>query len=363
MLAGTIAVAVIAAGAWAAGTAIHGSGPSVRFTPASSTAAGSTGSSGGTPPTPHPRRNLGGGGVVSGVDTGGRHDHRDAPRPPVGDHDAGRGTGRARDHVGDDQGHERDRVLRDQAGATATDITTGMRLAATGTANADATLTATNGHAALLRAGPERSQASGSRGPERWRAAVPKGPANPPFAFGTVTSVTTSGGDTTLVVTGPRGARTVIVTPTTTITETIKGGLGDVGVGDMVLARGHRNSDGSVDAAVVVDVAAGLKGVGRFGLGFGFGRGLRAGAVLPGGRGGPAGPFGRPAPAGANARRRAPCSHPRPVLAAAGGGERSGSPTPSLHGVQRRRPQALGATRPARRRRGRPSRAGGGGAT
>jgi len=294
VLAGAIAVAVIAAGAWAAGSAIHGSGPSVRFTPASATAAGSTGSSGATPATPHARRNLGGGGVVSGVDAAGdtitvtlpaRHSTSTTPgAAPVAP-----ATTSATIKVTSAT------VFYVTKSGTAADITTGMRLAATGTANADDTLTATT--VTLLASGLAPSAPKPPAAAVPNAPAVPKGPANPPVASGTVTSVTTSGGDTTLVVTGPRGARTVIVTPTTTITETIKGGLSDVGVGDMVLARGHRNSDGSVDAAVVVDVAAGLKGVGRNGLGFGFGRGFGPGRFFPGGRGGPGGPFGHPAPA------------------------------------------------------------------
>jgi len=192
--------------------------------------------------------------------------------------------------------------------ATAADITTGMRLSATGTANADTTLTATTATLLASGLGPSAPKPAAAAAPNGGAVPVPKGPANPPFAFGTVTSVTASGTNTTVVVTGPRGARTVTITPTTTITETIKGGIGDVRVGDMVVTRGHRNTDGTVSAAIVVDVVAGLKAGGHFGftpgLGFGLGRGFGPRRFRPGG---PAGPLGPPAPAaGSNASTSSP---------------------------------------------------------
>jgi hypothetical protein len=195
---------------------------------------------------------------------------------------------------------------------TSGDIATGMRILAMGTGNADGTLTATAVEvvqAGIGPAGPKPPSAPTTPGaaPVNPNAPVRPGlPANAPFAAGTVKSVTTgSGGALSVVVSSPRGDRTVTVSSTTTVTKTVKATFGDVKVGDTVVARGQHNTDGTVSATAVQIVAAGLKAPGKFGfgpgpgLGFGFGPGLGFGpGFMFGGRGHGPGGFGGRGPKG-----------------------------------------------------------------
>jgi Domain of unknown function (DUF5666) len=314
---GAVAVALVAAGAWAAGTALHSSTPSVRFQPAASTAAasgGTTGGSGAAPTGPARRRGMfggggGGGGVVTAVSA--TDITVNAPTRPTKPTTPGAApvtpaTPTTKSVTIKVTGTTT--YVITEPGASG-DITTGMRIAATGSVNADGSLAATSVElvqAGIGLAGPGAGKAA--RPPaapgSTTAPAKPNLPANPPFALGTVKSVTAgSGGNVTVVVSSQRGDRTVDVTSTTTITKTVKASLGDVKVGDTVLTRGTPATDGSVTATTVQIVSAGLKGRGRFGVGigpgFGFGPGFGPGFGFGlGGRGhrfgGPGGPGGPP---------------------------------------------------------------------
>ncbi|HVM65314.1 MAG TPA: DUF5666 domain-containing protein, partial [Acidimicrobiales bacterium] len=195
-----------------------------------------------------------------------------------------------------------------------TDIATGMRITAFGPVGADNVITASEVN--LVQAGvgpngpankpaPPNNGAPENGAPPANAPAPPAGLKTLPFTTGTVKSVSHSGTTYTVVVTSRAGDRTVIVNSSTTVVKTVKGGLGDVHVGDGVLVRGTHNADGTVTASAVNVVSSSLKGKGPFGFGPGFGsggarRGRGFGFGFGGGHKAPANapaPGGPPAPA------------------------------------------------------------------
>jgi hypothetical protein len=315
ILSGAVALSVVATGAWAAGAALHSSSPTVKFQPAASTAAAATGGTGaaGTAPTgpvPHRRFGFGGGaGVVASVDPSAPSFAVTVPTRPVAPATPGAAPTTPTTKTATIKVTSATTYLLTEQG-TSGDIATGMRILAMGTANTDGTLAATAVEvvqAGIGPAGPKPPAAPTTPGaaPVNPNAPVRPGlPANAPFAVGTVKSVTTgSAGALSVVVSSPRGDRTVMVSSTTTVTKTVKATFGDVKVGDTVLARGQHNTDGSVSATAVQIVAAGLKAPGKFGFGRGPGSGFGPGFGFGpgwgfGGRGHGPGGFGGRGPKG-----------------------------------------------------------------
>ena len=97
-----------------------------------------------------------------------------------------------------------------------------------------------------------------------------------PGAQGTITAI--SGKQLTIATAG-KGAVKVVVTPSTTITDTTKASLADLKAGDHVIAIGAAGTSGTVTAQSVID-SRDMTG------GFGFGRGGARGPNGPPGGGG-----------------------------------------------------------------------------
>jgi hypothetical protein len=290
-----VAVALVAAGAWAAGTALHSSPSTVRFRAAAATTPGTSGgTSNGTPA--HRGRGLFGMGAGGTVATVGASSFtvtaKSRPAPPA--NGASPSTGQApaapttTTKTVDVGGSTTYYVTEQGSGA---DIAAGMRVTAFGQVGANNTITASAVDLVQAGIGPTPGTKSGTApvnppAPPANAPAPPAGTTTRPFTFGTVKSVSQSGTTYTVVVTSRAGDRTVIVNSSTTVTKTVKGSLGDVHVGDNVVVRGTRNSDGTVAASVVQVVSASLKGKGPFGPRFGP-------AFGPGFGFGPRGAFGR----------------------------------------------------------------------
>ncbi|HZQ57548.1 MAG TPA: hypothetical protein VFA84_05920 [Acidimicrobiales bacterium] len=320
-----LAVALVAGGAWAAGTALHSSPSTVNFRAAAADGGGSTGNAApNASPRPHPGGGMGGGGTVASVDQAGSSFTVTGPTRPKGAAPAAPGGAAPATPSSPTTTTKTIKVTGSTTyyvtePGTASDIATGMRIGAFGTvANGEITASAVTLVQAGIGKAPNKPAPATAPAtpPKPDPSANPNPNANPnvanrPFVLGTVKSVTPgSGGSVTVVVTAPRGGdRTVVVNASTTVTKTVKGSFSDVRVGAIALARGTRNSDGSVTASVVEVVASGVKrgpgpgfgpafgpgAVPGFGPGFGHRFGPRGGGGPgPGFRGGP----GYPGPAG-----------------------------------------------------------------
>ncbi len=329
-----VAVAMIAGGAWAAGTALHGSPSTVRFRAASAVGNASTGSgASGTSGTngPHPARRYPGGGVsgsVTGVDsstTSFTFSHR--VRPATGTAPAAPATPGAAPAA---PTTTTTKVVTNSSTtfyvtgpATPSDIVVGQEISAFGQ-SANGTLTATR--VAIVDPGIIKlpNKPAPANPPANASPNV-KAPANRPFEFGTVKSVTTgTNGSVTVVVTQLRGGDGTVVVPTSAkIVKTSKGSFGSVAVNDLAAVRGTKNADGSITASVVEVVSSSLAGQGAggvrgfgpaigpwvgfgpgpgFGAGPGFGRrGGFPGRWAPGQSGTRPGPASPPAGTGTNA--------------------------------------------------------------
>jgi hypothetical protein len=186
---------------------------------------------------------------------------------------------------------------------SATDAPVGTRIAVFGTRNADGSLTATT--ISVIPSGggsgwhAHAPGSSGSTTPTPNNAPPNNVPPNAaarlakaPFALGQVSAI--SGTPSTITLTTPWGTETIDTTSTTTFTSLVSTGIAfdTLAVGQRVMIRGQRQSDGDVAASSVVIIPAGVTPSGlRFGalMGGGFVNGPAAG-------GGPRGPwagFGR----------------------------------------------------------------------
>jgi hypothetical protein len=317
-----VAVALIAGAAWAAGTALHSSS-SVNFRAAAATGGTASGgtANGSTAPGPHRAAlGMGGGGTVASVDQAGSSFTVTRPAlPPKGTTPSTPGGAAPAIPSTPTTTNKTIKVTGSTTyyvteSGSQSDIATGMRISAFGTvSNGQITASGVN----LVQAGignmPNKPKTGAAPATPPSGAAPATPPANPkpnaanrPFAIGTVKSVTPgANGSVTVVVTSPRDAdRTVIVNSSTTITKTVKGSFSDVKVGALAIARGTRNSDGSVTATVVQVVASGVKPGPGFapgfgpGLGFGPGPGFGRRGFAPGGPGhwGKGGPHGSGTP-------------------------------------------------------------------
>jgi hypothetical protein len=294
-----VAVAMIAGGAWAAGTALHGSPSTVKFRAAAavggnSTGNGSSGSSGtnGTSGTngPHGRRFMGGGGVgpVTGVDSRAQtftvtHPTRPAPgSAPNTPGAAPVAPATATTTVKTSSST----VFYVTGPATPSNIAVGQEMVAFGT-NSNGTITASR--VSLVDAGilktpkkpapvnPNASpNVSPNAGPNEPNANAPKLPGNRPFGAGTVKSVTGgANGSVTVTLTELRGGDVTVDVPTSaTMVWTQKGSFSSLAVNDTALVRGTKNADGSITATVIEVVKAALKGQAGAGVRPGFGPGL-----------------------------------------------------------------------------------------
>jgi collagen type VII alpha len=322
VVSGAVAIALVAGGAWAAGTALHGGGGTVRFQPAAATSTaasggGTGGSTGGSATNPHPRYQMrGGSGTIGSVNTGAGSFTVNATVPPPKPTTPG-----AAPATPPAAPTTKSVTVKTTAQTTFISVTqgspsglsTGMEVVAVGTVT-NGTLTATDVGGAQPGVLPSRPKPPASATPN-----VPKPPSGvaPPalpaghrgITTGTIASITKdqpAAGDVTLHLTtnSNRGATTVVVTSTTTIALAEKGSINTLKAGDLAVVRGTHNADGSVTASTVITVSAGLKnaagGIGRgfvFGPLGGLGPWMRLGGPggfpgFPGFPGGPGG-FGR----------------------------------------------------------------------
>ena len=291
VVSGAVALALVAGGAWAAGTALHGGGSTVRFQPAAATtsATGSSGTSGGTtggsgtaPAGPHYRVTRGLAGTVGTVDPSANSFTVNAPTlPPKPTPGAAPATPPAPTTKSVTVKTTAQTQYITVTQGSASGLAAGMQIIAVGDVT-NSTLTAT--HVAAAQAGllPSRPKPPTGAAPTPPPGA-PALPANHPgAAVGTIASITKdqpAAGDLTLQLTTARGSRTVVVTPSTTIALATKGSSSAVKPGDMVLVRGTHNTDGSVTASTVITVSASLRGTGGT-RGFPFGPALGLGPWL-----------------------------------------------------------------------------------
>ncbi len=140
------------------------------------------------------------------------------------------------------------------AAATASVVTVGARVVATGTVDADHTeLDATS-----VTVGPSGPTAGGGHGGHRGFGGMPGGMTGMPGTTGTVASV--SGG--TITVTTPGGGTTTVDTTSSTTYRSPSGtgSLSSLAVGDRIIVMGSKAADGTVTATSIIAIPAGSTG-------------------------------------------------------------------------------------------------------
>jgi len=190
----------------------------------------------------------------------------------------------------------------------ASDAPIGTRITAVGTRNADGSLTATTISLMPTGMGPgwhaKAPSSTGSGTPSSTGSGTPMPKTIPPnaaahlakapFALGQVSAI--SGSPSTITLTTPWGTDKIDTTLTTTFTSLVSTGIGfgTLAVGQRVIIRGQRQSDGDVAASAIVIIPAGVtpSSLGFGGPGF-IGRGLVNGPAAADGPRGPWTGFGQ----------------------------------------------------------------------
>jgi len=327
VLAGVTALVTCAGTAWAAGAASGSHTPTVRIEPAVAASAGSAGSTGSTGTgSPghrfgaHPGGRFGpmfagrgGAGTIASVDltdqtfTVTRPTRPPRPAPATSSTSTSTSssvapattTTPATVTVTTSSTTTYSEV--ESSTFTASDAPVGARIAAFGTRNSDGSLTATSITVIPAGMGPGgKAPAAGSTTPPAPKTPPPNAASRlskAPFALGQVSatgaSPTTSGSPTTLTLTTPWGTETVDTTSATTFTSVVSTDISftKLAVGQRVVVRGQRQSNGDIAATAVTIIPAGVtpSALGFAGLGF-AGRGFVNG---PAGGPGAAGPWSR----------------------------------------------------------------------
>jgi Domain of unknown function (DUF5666) len=314
LMAGALAAVTLVGGGWAAGAAIgvSASGSSGSTASAANGAAASADRT--ATPCPAPGRRLGGIGKVATVT--GTTFTITGPR-------GGATT------VHTDGTTKFTKVTTGAVG----DAAPGTRVVAHGTANPDGSIAADQlvlvpapptGHNATLPSGAAPKARLGPRG----------------LALGTVASNSTdSTGKGTLTLTTTAGTTTIATSAKTVVVKTVAATIGDVRVGEMVVASGPVGTDGSITARQVRILDAALGGLGAMGP-FG-GSGALGG--FPGSAGHRHPGFGARRPAGATGAVGG--SSPTPSTTLKGKAPATGTTTPSAHPRSGLRFGACGAPR------------------